>query len=164
MPSQGRWACKQLCTKAGTSLAMRARRGAGPALGGSLASWWQHSQERVMFPLLSVGWVSKQLLKTDWKASWKWHVNDCRKAGGFWLQPQTPEHLATSGQPLSYLPPEQFCKTRAKAGSWSKCATVGSVSSGWPSSFLNIWAVFKGTPSWPHCSPPPLPESIAVSF
>lgn len=89
MPSQGRWACKQLCTKAGTSLAGRARRGAGPALGGSLASWWQHSQERVMFPLLSVGWVSKQLSRkqterwagngtwaTTWATAGRWEASD----------------------------------------------------------------------------------------
>lgn len=85
MPSQGRWACKQLCTKAGTSLAGRARRGAGPALGGSLASWWQHSQERVMFPLLSVGWVSKQLSRKQterragnctWATAGRWEASD----------------------------------------------------------------------------------------
>lgn len=53
--------CSQPSTKAATTLAATTRTRATSALGGSITSWWQHSQERVTFPLLSLGWISKQL-------------------------------------------------------------------------------------------------------
>lgn len=68
----------------------------GSALGRNIASWWQHSQERVTFPLLSLGCISKQLKKTDSEASLQ-TARELQKSGRFLIKIQfhkTVEHLA----------------------------------------------------------------------
>ena len=69
-----------------------------------------------------------------------------QKSGRFLTTAQTPGHLATSGQRC----PIYLLSSLQKQGeSWlpEQTATEGSMNSGWSFSFLNIWAVFKGTPS-----------------
>lgn len=80
---------------------------------------------------------------STWTAAEKWKVSD-----------YSPKHQSIwrkAGQPC----PICVLSSLQKQGeSLFPELTVGSMNSGWSFPFLNICALFKGTPSGPHCSSP----------
>lgn len=75
----------------------------GSASGRNIASWWQHSQEPVTFPLLSLGWISKQLKKTDSKASLE-TARELQKSRRFLIKIQFHKNSRASGGKGSSCP------------------------------------------------------------
>lgn len=126
----------------------------GSALGRNIASWWQHSQERVTFPLLSLGWISKQLKKTDSKASLE-TARERQKSGRFLIKIQFHKNSRASGGKGSSCPIYLLSSFRKTGESLLLEQTVGSMTRGLVFPLPNICSGFKDTTSHPHCSSPP---------